>query len=167
MVDVPIPEENPVVQVTLLVDTVISIILEKTTPSPKQQPPRSKTKIIIKKPKQSEEKVDEEVVLKKLIKLEKKVAAMSKTYHTETIEEYVQANVINEAKNQFPKFLPKAVSEYVRPRMERMVHDKSCSFLAHEKLLKLFYALMNSMGVDERATKDVLDLTSKKRHHED
>ncbi|GJV22726.1 hypothetical protein Tco_1375421 [Tanacetum coccineum] len=92
---------------------------------------------------------------------------MSKTDHTKAIEESVQANVINEVKNQLLKLLPKAVSEYVQPRMERTIHDKSRSFLAHENHLELFNALMNLMGIDEVVAKSDLDLTSKKRHHED
>ncbi|GKD03778.1 hypothetical protein Tco_1178752 [Tanacetum coccineum] len=68
-------------------------------------------------------KVDVKAVLKRLIKLEKKVVAMSKIDHTEAIKEFVQANMINEVKNQLSKFLPKAVSEYVQPRMERTIRD--------------------------------------------
>ncbi|GJX39573.1 hypothetical protein Tco_0252876 [Tanacetum coccineum] len=59
----------------------------------------------------------------RLMKLEKKVVAMSKIDHTEAIKEFVQANMINEVKNQLPKFLPKAVSEYVQLRMERTIRD--------------------------------------------
>ncbi|GJU38764.1 hypothetical protein Tco_1191721 [Tanacetum coccineum] len=91
MVEVPIHEENPAIQETQLVN------------------------VVSKKP---EEKVDADVVLKRLIKLEKKVAAMSKIDHTNAIENSVQANVINEVKNQLPKYLLKAVFEYVQPRME-------------------------------------------------
>ncbi|GKB62356.1 hypothetical protein Tco_0918542 [Tanacetum coccineum] len=39
------------------------------------------------------------------------------------IEESVQANVINEVKNQLSKFLPKVVSDFVKPRMERTARD--------------------------------------------
>ncbi|GJT73264.1 hypothetical protein Tco_1032550 [Tanacetum coccineum] len=72
MVDVLVHQENPAVQKTPLVDTVMTILPEKTTHSPKTlspkpQPPQSKTKIIIKNPKQSKEKVDVEVVLKRLM----------------------------------------------------------------------------------------------------
>ncbi|GJU89202.1 hypothetical protein Tco_1301625 [Tanacetum coccineum] len=170
MVDVPIYEENLVVQET---------------------------------PLQYEEKVDDEAVLKRLMKLEKKVATMSKIDHTEAIKESVQANVINEVKNQLLKFLSKVVFEYIQPRMERTVRDvltknpinlcqsssasadslieyelkqklydmmkKIRSFLAHEKHLELFNALMNPMGVDEAIAKGDLDRTPKlkKRHHDD
>ncbi|GJU84548.1 hypothetical protein Tco_1292094, partial [Tanacetum coccineum] len=43
--------------------------------------------------------------------------------HAEAIEESVQENAINDVKNQLPKFLPKAVSDYVKPLLERMVLD--------------------------------------------
>ncbi|GJW58115.1 hypothetical protein Tco_0104846 [Tanacetum coccineum] len=188
---------------TPLVDTIVKILPEKTTHSPKPQPPQSKTKIIIKTPKQSEEKVNVEVVLKSLMKLEKKVATMSKIDHIEEIKISIQANVINEVKNQMLKFLPKAVFEYVQPKMERIVRyvrkknpinlfqssftsvdsltkyelkhklydmmQKSCSFLANEKHLELFNALMNSMGVDESVAKGDLDRTIKlnKKQHDD
>ncbi|GJU87998.1 hypothetical protein Tco_1300421 [Tanacetum coccineum] len=74
MVDVLIHEENLVVRATPLVDTVISIIPEKKTPSSKEQPPKSqpkqsKTKIILKKSKKPDEKVDVDVVLKRLTRL--------------------------------------------------------------------------------------------------
>ncbi|GJX51099.1 hypothetical protein Tco_0277944 [Tanacetum coccineum] len=107
---------------------IVTILPEKTTPSPKQQPPqsqpkRSKTKIILKKSKKPEEKFDVDVVLKRLIKLEKRVATMSKIDHIDATENSVQANMINELKNQMPKYLPKAVSEYVQPRMKSTEMD--------------------------------------------
>ncbi|GKA80828.1 hypothetical protein Tco_0787520 [Tanacetum coccineum] len=136
MVDVPIHEENTAVQETPLVDVV-----------------------------QSKEKVDANAVLKRLTKLEKKVEAMSKINHTDAIEEFVYANVINEVKNQLPKFLSKAVSEYIQPRMER---TKSHSFLEHENHLELYNALINSTGVDKAVANGDLDdqSTLKKRRHD-
>ncbi|GJZ87346.1 hypothetical protein Tco_0658956 [Tanacetum coccineum] len=115
--------EDHVVQRTPVVDTVISILLEKITLSPKQQPPQSY---------HNEAK-------------HKKIEAMSKIDHNETIEESVQANVINEVKSQLSKFLPKVVSEYVRPRME------------------------SSMDIDEAIAKGELypTKTLRKRHHDD
>ncbi|GJY89920.1 putative reverse transcriptase domain-containing protein, partial [Tanacetum coccineum] len=90
MVDVPIHQEDPVVQRPRLVDTVISIIPEKKTASPKQQPPQtqpkqSKTKQILKKSKKPEKKVDDDVILKRVTRLEKKVEAMSKLDHSKAI----------------------------------------------------------------------------------
>ncbi|GKC12801.1 hypothetical protein Tco_1009583, partial [Tanacetum coccineum] len=58
-----------------------------------------------------------------LSKREKKVAELSKVEHSEVIKESVQANVLNEVKNQILKFLPKAVSEFVEPRLEKTIRD--------------------------------------------
>ncbi|GJT91358.1 hypothetical protein Tco_1080203 [Tanacetum coccineum] len=72
-------------------------------------------------------------VLERLSELEKKLEALSKVDHSEDIEELVQANVINEVKNQLPKFLPKAVSDFVNPRIESTVREvlqKTSAFLA-------------------------------------
>ncbi|GJY06471.1 hypothetical protein Tco_0373525 [Tanacetum coccineum] len=66
--------------------------------------------------------------------LEKKVKALSKADHSKSIEESMQANVINEVKNQLPKFLPKVVSDFVNPRIERTVRNvlqKTLVFLAY------------------------------------
>ncbi|GKA95320.1 hypothetical protein Tco_0817358 [Tanacetum coccineum] len=105
-----------------------------------------------------EETVDADVVLKRLTRLEKKVAAMSNIDHTEAIKKSVQANVMNEVKNQLPKFLPKAVSEYI-----------SRSFLQHDKHLELYNTLIGSMGIDEAIAEGDLDPTKtlKKIHRDD
>ncbi|GJX10449.1 hypothetical protein Tco_0200308 [Tanacetum coccineum] len=117
-------QENPFVQRPSLVDTTVTLLPETTTHSPKQQPPKiSKTKVILKKSKKPKEKVDVDVVLQRLIKLEKKVATISKINHVEAIEESVQANITNEVKNQLLKYLPKVVSEFIQPRMESIVRD--------------------------------------------
>ncbi|GJX24378.1 hypothetical protein Tco_0228823 [Tanacetum coccineum] len=77
--------------------------------------------------------------------------------HADAIKESVQAYVMNEVKNQLPKFLSKAVFDYVQPRLERTLRDvlknKKRSFLAHDKHLELYNALMNSMVVDKSAAK--------------
>ncbi|GKE13990.1 hypothetical protein Tco_1421567, partial [Tanacetum coccineum] len=57
------------------------------------------------------------------VRLEKKVEPLSKVDHFEAIKESVQANVINKVKNQLPKFLPKAVSNFVNPRIESTVRE--------------------------------------------
>ncbi|GJR61707.1 hypothetical protein Tco_1503869 [Tanacetum coccineum] len=62
-------------------------------------------------------------VLQSLLELEKKVTEMSNVNHAVVIEKSGQANVLNEVINQIPKFLPKAVSEFVEPRLERTVRD--------------------------------------------
>ncbi|GJV13723.1 hypothetical protein Tco_1355264 [Tanacetum coccineum] len=58
-------------------------------------------------------------MLLRLSELEKKVEALSKVDHSEVIKESVQANVRNEDRNQ----LPKAVSKFFEPRLERTVPD--------------------------------------------
>ncbi|GJY84507.1 hypothetical protein Tco_0497883 [Tanacetum coccineum] len=90
MVDVPIRHEDPVIQRTSLVDIVISMVTEQSTPTP----PPTTTEV-----------------------------QLSEVDHAEAIEEFIQANVINEVKNQLPKLLPKSVSDYVQPKMEITVRD--------------------------------------------
>nr|GEU66045.1 hypothetical protein [Tanacetum cinerariifolium] len=99
MVEVPVLEENPLAQEIQLFNVVVASLTVETTHSPKQQPPqsqpkRSKTKIILKKPKKHDEKVNADVVLKRLTRLEKKVAEMSKIDYTDVFENSIQANVI-------------------------------------------------------------------------
>nr|GEU85565.1 hypothetical protein [Tanacetum cinerariifolium] len=88
MVEVPILEENLLAQETQLVNVVVASLTVETTHLPKQQPPQSqpkqsKTKIILKKPKKHDEKVNADVVLKRLTRLEKKVAEMFKIDYTD------------------------------------------------------------------------------------
>nr|GEZ82966.1 hypothetical protein [Tanacetum cinerariifolium] len=54
-----------------------------------------------------------------LSEYEKKVEALSKVDHSKVIKESVQANVHNEVRNQ----LPKVVSKFVEPRLERTIRD--------------------------------------------
>ncbi|GKA29883.1 hypothetical protein Tco_0716128, partial [Tanacetum coccineum] len=53
----------------------------------------------------------------------RRVDTLTKVDHFEVIEESVQSNVSNEVRNQTPKFLPKVVSEFVEPRLERTIRD--------------------------------------------
>ncbi|GJT98618.1 hypothetical protein Tco_1094136 [Tanacetum coccineum] len=95
----------------------------------------------------------------RLSELEKKVEVLSKVDHADVIEESIQANVFNEVKNQLPKLLRKAVSDFVKPRMERTVRElknmlyykmqQSGSFLEHHKYLDLYNARIGSIGLDE------------------
>ncbi|GJT11592.1 hypothetical protein Tco_0858634 [Tanacetum coccineum] len=79
--------------------------------------------------------------------------------HADIIEELVQANVLNKVKNQLPKFLLKAVSEYVQPRLERTVRDvlkknpinmlqssstPTYTFIEYELKQKLYNMMQNS-----------------------
>ncbi|GKC39275.1 hypothetical protein Tco_1051659 [Tanacetum coccineum] len=54
-------------------------------------------------------------IMQKLADHEQILNALSEEDHAEVIEESVKANVLNEVKNQLPKFMPKAVSDYVQP----------------------------------------------------
>nr|GEU57534.1 hypothetical protein [Tanacetum cinerariifolium] len=67
-------------------------------------------------PKELPTQAPKKAVIQRLTNLEQK-------NHANVIEELVQGNVLNEVKNQLPKFLPKAVSKYVQPRWEKMVRD--------------------------------------------
>ncbi|GKE20104.1 hypothetical protein Tco_1431616 [Tanacetum coccineum] len=63
------------------------------------------------------------VVLQRLSNLERKFEAWTKVDHSKAIKESVLANIINEVKNQLPKFLPKAFFDFVNPRIERTIHE--------------------------------------------
>ncbi|GJZ32191.1 hypothetical protein Tco_0577627 [Tanacetum coccineum] len=131
--DVQIQQEIPRVQSAPLLDVLVSVIPEQTTPTPlltslPTPPTTTDTQAtVISVPDPSP------TVLERLSELEKKVEALSKVDHSKAIEESVQASVINEVKNQLPKFLPKAVSDFVNPGSEstvRNVLQKSPVFLA-------------------------------------
>ncbi|GJX80362.1 hypothetical protein Tco_0328511 [Tanacetum coccineum] len=141
MVDVHIRQEDFVVQRPPLIDTVISVIPNKTTTTPTPIPPTTEAQVtFVSEPDLSL------TVLQRLIELEKKVEALLKIDHSEVNEESIQANMFNEVKNQVPKLLPKAVSDYVQPRLES---TKSISFHTHEKHLELYNALIGSINLDE------------------
>ncbi|GKE93220.1 hypothetical protein Tco_1574315, partial [Tanacetum coccineum] len=95
-------------------------------------------------------------VLQRLSNLERKFEAWTKVDHSEAIEELVQANIINEVKNHLPKFLAKAVSDFVNPRIENIIHD-------------LYDALLNSIMLYEAiASRNVNpNKVLRKRHHGD
>ncbi|GJT99625.1 hypothetical protein Tco_1109964 [Tanacetum coccineum] len=169
MVDVPVHKENLIIQRTPLVDAIISMFPEKTTPSPTPIPPTTEAQVTI-----VSESDSSLTVRQRISELEKKVEALSKVDHTKAIKESVQANVINEIKNQLPKYLPKAISDSVKPRMESTnrlfgMIKKSGFILEHEKNLELYNALIGSIGLDETITKGKLDPTRvlKKRCHDD
>ncbi|GKA70860.1 hypothetical protein Tco_0776999 [Tanacetum coccineum] len=120
MVDAPIHQEDPAVQRPRLVDTVISIIIEKKTALPKQQPPqtqpkRSKTKLILKKLKKPKKQVDDDVILKRVTRLENKVKATSKIDHSKAINKSVQAHL--------KKVLPTYASDFDENDMGNQFDD--------------------------------------------
>ncbi|GJV22528.1 hypothetical protein Tco_1371548 [Tanacetum coccineum] len=79
-------------------------------------------------------------VIQKLLDLEKKFKSWTKVDHSKAIEASIQANLINEVKNQLPKLLLKAVSDLI---------DKSRSYMSHDKNQELYDALLNSIILDE------------------
>ncbi|GKB89205.1 hypothetical protein Tco_0961477 [Tanacetum coccineum] len=79
----------------------------------------------------------------RLSELEKKVDALSKVDHADVIEESIQANIFNKVKNQLPKLLPKAVSEFGKPRMESTVHD-----VLQKNPINLFKSSSSSTSID-------------------
>nr|GEW00007.1 retrovirus-related Pol polyprotein from transposon TNT 1-94 [Tanacetum cinerariifolium] len=118
LLDVPVQQEIPLVWQAPLLDFLVLVIPTMTTPTPSTTPPTTKvqaTTVIATDPSPT--------VLQRLLELEKKVKALSKVDHSEAIEEFMQANVHNKVKNQIQKFLPKVVSEFVEPRLERTIHD--------------------------------------------
>nr|GEW88745.1 hypothetical protein [Tanacetum cinerariifolium] len=97
-------------------------------------------------------------VIQRLLDLEKKFELWTKVDHFEAIEASLQANLINEVKNQLPTLLLKEISNLVNLRIERLVHvvkilfdkmDKSRSYMSYDKHQELYDALLNSIMLDE------------------
>nr|GFB50637.1 hypothetical protein [Tanacetum cinerariifolium] len=107
-------------------------------------------------------------IVQRLSYLENKFKAWSKVDHYEAIENLVQTNIINEVKNQLPKFIPKVVSDVVNLRVESIVYDalqknqtlelkrilvdkmdKRSSYMTHDKHQDLYNDLLNSLCLDE------------------
>ncbi|GJW10803.1 integrase, catalytic region, zinc finger, CCHC-type containing protein [Tanacetum coccineum] len=110
LLDVQIQQEIPHVLSVPLFDVLISVIPPQTTPTPTLTTP-------LPTPPTTTEAQAINIFV----------------YHSEATEESVQANIINEVKNQLPKFLPKVVSDFVNPRIEstiRKVLQKTPAFLA-------------------------------------
>ncbi|GKA87759.1 hypothetical protein Tco_0809523 [Tanacetum coccineum] len=61
--------------------------------------------------------------MQKLEEHEQKLNALTQINHAYAIKELVQANIIQEVKNQLPKFVPKAVSDYVEPHLASTVKE--------------------------------------------
>ncbi|GJX43942.1 hypothetical protein Tco_0260618 [Tanacetum coccineum] len=117
VLDVLVQQEIPFVQQAPLLDVLVSVIPIVTTQTPSTTPPITEIQAT------TVTANDSSTMLLRLFKLERKVEALSKVDHSKVIEESVQANVCNEVRNQIPKFLPKAMSEFVNPRIESTVHD--------------------------------------------
>ncbi|GJR22992.1 hypothetical protein Tco_0971519 [Tanacetum coccineum] len=54
---------------------------------------------------------------------EQRINALAQVDHVKVIEESVKANVLTDVKNHLPKFMPKVVSDFVQPHLERNVLD--------------------------------------------
>ncbi|GKA57856.1 hypothetical protein Tco_0757044 [Tanacetum coccineum] len=174
LLNVQIQQEIPYVQSAPLLDILVSVIPKQKIPTPILTPlptPPTTTEAqatVISVPDPSP------TVHERLSELEKKVEALSKVDHSEAIEESVQANVINEVKDQLPKFLPKVVCDFVNPRIERTVRklkiilfekmDRSRSYKTHDKHQELYDALLNLMCLDDAIASVVKSvLTSKSK----
>ncbi|GJS28744.1 hypothetical protein Tco_0489364 [Tanacetum coccineum] len=154
MVDVPITQASLAAQQIPSVD-VIKTIIQKTTPTPIPSPPTTTEAqiTIVSAPDPSL------TVVERLFALEKKVESLSKVDHSEAIKQSVQANIINEVKNQLSKFLLKVVSDFATPKIKSIVQelkkillekmDKTRSFMSHEKHSDLYNGLLNSIMLDE------------------
>ncbi|GJY29632.1 hypothetical protein Tco_0405399 [Tanacetum coccineum] len=193
MVDVLVHQEDSVIQRPPLVDTVILMIPEKTTPTPKQQPPQtqpkqSKTKLIFKKSKKLEDQVDIDVILKRLTRLETKVEEMSKIDHSEAINKSVQAqlkkvlqtvvpnfgNVIQEkaVKTKMPNYSTKSfdddlLKEYDMKHALLSQMTNSKSFKTHPSHQKLYDALIDSLLVDEDNVDKKISYSAKNKEKEE
>ncbi|GJZ07516.1 hypothetical protein Tco_0541309 [Tanacetum coccineum] len=62
-------------------------------------------------------------VIQRLSNLEKKFESWTKFDHSEAIEASLQANLINEVKNQLLKFLPKTLSDFFNRRLESTIRN--------------------------------------------
>ncbi|GJU52950.1 hypothetical protein Tco_1226664 [Tanacetum coccineum] len=87
MLDVPVQQEIPTIQQTLLLDVLVSVIPTMSTPTPSTTPPTTEvqaTTVNATDPSPT--------ILLRLSELERKVEALSKVNHSEVIKESVQAN---------------------------------------------------------------------------
>ncbi|GJW53214.1 hypothetical protein Tco_0097299 [Tanacetum coccineum] len=169
MVDVPIHQEDPVVQRTRLIYTVISMVTEKSTPTP--PPPTTET--------QATPASESDMSLKfeqRLLELEKKVELLPKAVldfvkqrMESTVRDVLQKNPINLFK---PSSSSTSINSFTEYELKNMLYDKmqkSGSFSEHEKHLDLYNALIGSINLDKAIAKGEIDPTKvlKKRRHDD
>ncbi|GJY47730.1 hypothetical protein Tco_0436793 [Tanacetum coccineum] len=160
-----VQQEIPTKHQTPLLDVLVSVIPEQTTPPPKTPP------------KTTEAQAD---------------LVLESDSSTTVLQR------LSELKNQIPKFFPKAVLEFVEPRLERTIHDmlkknlinllqssstqaeslselelkkilmdkrqKSRSYLDHDKRHDLYDAFLNSINQDPHS--DSTKEKKKKRRKE-
>ncbi|GJU96106.1 hypothetical protein Tco_1320862 [Tanacetum coccineum] len=83
---------------------------------------------------------------------------------------------VNEVKNQLPKFVPKSISGYVQPRLERtcelkyQLYEKifqTAEYLNHDSYRALYDALQESMRIDELQERYESSQPSRKKRSQD
>ncbi|GKD68000.1 hypothetical protein Tco_1322090 [Tanacetum coccineum] len=138
MVDVPFHQEDPAIQRTPLVDIVISMVTKMSTPTPPPPPKTTEAQVNPASESDLSSKFEQ-----RFSEIEKKVKVLSKFNQAEAIKESVQANMIIVVKNQLPKLLPKAMSDFVKPRLESTVRD-----VLQKNPINLFKSLFSSTTLD-------------------
>ncbi|GKA92622.1 hypothetical protein Tco_0814547 [Tanacetum coccineum] len=119
---VPLLDIIPEVQEEAPIDQAIDYPPATTTITPPTKSKKKRAKILLKKV--IRQKNDsKKSIMQKIGEHEQKLNALVQINHAEAIKDSVQVNVINKVKNQLPKYVPKAVSDYVQPRLERTVLD--------------------------------------------
>ncbi|GKC69735.1 hypothetical protein Tco_1115618, partial [Tanacetum coccineum] len=115
------------------IDTEINSLLD-TTPTPTLTTPLPTPPITSKDLTVTTTLLDPlPAIVQRLSDLKRKFKAWSMVYHSRAIEAFVQANVLYKFKNQLPKFLPKAVSNFINLGIESIVRDvllKNPAFIA-------------------------------------
>ncbi|GJV03371.1 hypothetical protein Tco_1336940 [Tanacetum coccineum] len=143
----PIPETPSVAPATTLlpplsVSTIPPILLQSTTSIP--TPP-----ITTKAPPVTMIPDPLHAIFQRVYVLEKDKYPQQIDYN-EMIKESMQANIINEVKNQLPKFLPNAISDFATLTI--------LFYLTHDKHQALFDALLNSLSLDDAIASGQADL---------
>ncbi|GJT51494.1 hypothetical protein Tco_0977651 [Tanacetum coccineum] len=133
LLDIQIQQEIPSVLSAPLLDVLVLVIPLHTTPTPLITP-------LPTPPSTSEAPTITTTVpeplpafIQRLSNLERKFKAWTKIDHFEAIEESMQANIINEVKNQLPNFLPKAASDFATPKIKSTIQEllqQTLAFLA-------------------------------------
>ncbi|GJR58502.1 hypothetical protein Tco_1500664 [Tanacetum coccineum] len=141
IVDVHIRQEESVVQRPPLIDTVISVIPNKTTTTPTPIPPTTEAQVTF---------IDHSEV------------------NEESIQVNV-FNEVNLFKSSSSSTSSDLFTKYELKNMIYDNMKKSISFHTHEKHLELYNALIGSINLDEAIAKGKLDSSKvlKKRHHDD
>ncbi|GJX41747.1 hypothetical protein Tco_0256737 [Tanacetum coccineum] len=92
---------------------------EQEQPTIKPPSPKGNPELIAKARRRKNDST--KAILQKLAEHEQSLNEFSQTNVAEVIEESVQANMMNEVKNQLPKLIPDVVSNFIQPRVDRTV----------------------------------------------